>query len=115
MSKTIKELDRISVEFEKEYWVAPSTRKGKTRHILLHMTKMLGKLATVIEKWEHGLEVEEKVIREEVIADMFMYSLMLAREENVDLEEVFLNRLEMNKKKVGKWKEDGVLKELPQL
>ncbi len=115
MSKTIKELDAISVEFEKDYWVAPSTRKGKTRHILLHMTKMLGKLGAIVEKWEHGLEVDEKPIAEEVVADMFMYALMLSREENVDLEEAFLRRLEINKKKVGTWKEEGVLKELPQL
>ena len=113
--KTIKELDEALVEFEKDYWVAPKTRKGKTRHILLHMTKMLGKLGTVVEKWEHGHEAEEDIIAKEVVPDMFIYALMLAREEGVDLEKVFLDRLEMNKKKVGSWKEKGEVKELPQL
>ena len=115
MNKTLKEIDQISIEFEKEYWVASSSRQGKIRHILLHMTKMLGKLGGVIEKWEHGLEVDEKVIGQEIVPDLLMYALMIAREEGVDVEKVFLERLEMNKKKVNKWKEDGVLKDLPQL
>ncbi len=113
--KTIKELDEISIAFEKDYWVAPKTRKSKTRHILLHMTKMLGKLGGVIEKWEHGLEADEKLIAQEVIPDMFMYALMLAREEGTDIEEAFLNRLEMNKKKVDSWRDKREIKELPQL
>jgi NTP pyrophosphatase (non-canonical NTP hydrolase) len=115
MNKSLSEIDAILIDFEKDYWVAPTTRKGKTRHILLHMTKLLGKLGTVVEKWEHGLEIDEKVIAEEIVPDLLIYALMLARDENIDLEKVFIERLEVNKKKVGGWKKGDLLKDLPQL
>jgi hypothetical protein len=115
VSKTLAELDQILTDFEKDHWVAPASRKGKIRHILLHMTKLVGKLGTVVEKWEHDLVVDEDVLITDVIPDLMIYALMLNREEGVDLEKVFLERLEINKKKVGGWKDSDLIKELPQL
>lgn len=115
MAHTIQELDTISQEYEKDLWVAPDSRKGKTRHILLHMNKLIGKLGGVVEKWEHDLPVDESVIKTDVIPDLFIYALMLAREEGVDLEQAFLDRWEANRAKVGDWKEKDLVKELPQL
>ena len=116
MQRSLAELDAISVAYEETHWVASKTRKGKARHVLLHAAKTLGKLATVVEKWEHGLSADEGVIAKEVVPELLMYALMLAREEGVNVEECFLARIEMNEKKVDEWRAKGLIPdELPHL
>lgn len=102
--KNLQELQDILVNFEKDYWVAPEGKDEQTRHILLHITKLIGKLGAVCEKKEHNFDPDEKVIKEEVIPDLLYFALSLSEIHNVDLEEVFLDRLEANKKKVEEWK-----------
>jgi len=102
MKKSLQELDDILIEFEKDNWIAPTSLKGRTRHITLHITKLLGKLAAISEKWEHGFDDEAAVIeiKDGIAPDLLGYALMLARIHNFDLEAAFLERLEANKRKV---------------
>ena len=101
---TVKDLQKILNDFEKEYWVAPKDEHGKTRHIVLHLAKLLGKIGGVSEKRDHGFEVDKDIIKKEVIPDLLYYALSLSDIYDVDLEKVFLERLKANKKKVSGWK-----------
>ena len=47
---TLEELQKVLIQFEKDYWVAPKGEDAETRHITLHLTKLLGKIGTVCEK-----------------------------------------------------------------
>lgn len=106
---TLDELKKIFIEFEKEYWVAPKGQDEQTRHIILHMTKLLGKIGGIAEKREHGFEVDTSIIKNEVIPDLLYYAFGLSDIYNVDLEKAFLERLEANKAKINGWKDKGML------
>lgn len=111
MSQTLTQLQDLLQEFEKENWVAPRDQKSVTRHITQHIAKLLGKLGTVTEKWEHGFEPDLTQLKTEVIPDLLYYALNLAHSQNVDLEEAFINRLGINKQKVDNWKNQRVIPE----
>lgn len=108
-SKTIEELHQILVEFEKENWVAPDDHKSVVRHLAQHIGKLIGKLSTVTEKWEHGFEADEATIKTEVIPDLLYYALSLANTYKINLEDSFANRLEMNKSKIEKWRKQKLI------
>lgn len=108
-SKTIKELHQILVEFEKDNWVAPDDHKSIVRHLAQHIGKLAGKLFTVTEKWEHGFETDETIVKTEVIPDLLYYALSLAKIYDVNLEDSFINRLEMNKMKVEEWRKQKLI------
>lgn len=101
---TLEKLSEKILEFEKESWVAPKDQTGKTRHITLHMGKLLGSLSEVSERREHDIEPSLKILKEWIIPDLLIYSLMLSNLYKVDLEKAFLKRIEYNKKKVKSWK-----------
>lgn len=101
---TLKELQNTLVEFEKEYWVAPKGENEQTRHITLHLTKLIGKIGAICEKKEHGFEADKNILETEVIPDLLYFALSLSQVHGVDLEKAFLARLEANKKKVTGWK-----------
>ncbi len=101
---TLRELKEILAEWEKDYWVAPKDEDGMTRHITLHLTKLLGKIGGVCEKREHGFDVDRSIITTSVIPDLLSYALALSKLYNVDLQKAFLDRLEANKVKVNSWK-----------
>jgi len=102
--KNIEDIQNLLNDFEKDYWIAPEDTKGKTAHIVFHMTKMLGKIGSQCEKSDHGFEPDENIIKKEVIPDLLYYALSLSNIYDVDLEKAFLNRLEMNKNKIDSWK-----------
>jgi NTP pyrophosphatase (non-canonical NTP hydrolase) len=108
-SKTIEELSEILLDFEKENWVAPRDKKSVTRHITQHMAKLMGKLGTITEKWEHGFEADLAPLKEEVIPDLLYYALNLSMVHSIDLESAFLKRLKINERKVNNWKKKGLV------
>lgn len=101
---TLPELQKILAEFEKDYWVAPKGEDEQTRHIVLHLTKLIGKIGAISEKREHNFEADKSIIKIEVIPDLLYYALSLSEIYGVDLEKAFLERLEANRKKVNSWK-----------
>jgi len=106
---TLKELAQVLAEFEKEHWVAPDDVQSVTRHITQHIAKLMGKLGTVTEKWEHGFEPDLTQLKAEVIPDLLYYSLNLAATHQVDLEQAFYKRLEVNSEKIQRWRREGLL------
>jgi hypothetical protein len=108
---TVSELRKILVDFENSpAWDAPKDEQGKTRHLTLHLAKLLGKIGTVAERREHSIEPDLTVLKEEVIPDLLYYALSLAEAHDVDLQSAFLNRLDSNRARVQAWveKRDGI-------
>lgn len=104
---TINELRRILVDFENSpAWDAPKDEAGKTRHLTLHLAKLLGKIGSIAERREHSLEPDLTVLREEVIPDLLYYALSLAQAHGVDLQDAFLKRLDTNRARVQAWVEE---------
>lgn len=63
-------------------------------HKLLHLAKLLGKLATYLERRHHGAFHQKTVIETEVIPDLLVYCLQLSRLLGTDLDASYLTRLE---------------------
>lgn len=99
-----KELQQMQADYDSRYWEVSDSDFEKTRHITLHMGKLLGKLTGYCERKEHhknfskGISTEQVV--EEVIPDMLVYALQLANIFNVKIDEQYLRRLEENKKRL---------------
>jgi len=106
-SSTLKELEDRLVEFEVDNWVAPRDIQSVTRHITQHLAKLMGKLGTVTEKWEHGFEADLSQVKDEVIPDLLYYALNLAHTHGVDLEAAFEKRLGVNAEKIAQWRKEG--------
>ena len=101
---TLKELNSELIEFEKENWVVGKDVIGKTRHITLHIGKLIGKIAEVAERREHNTDPDLSLLKKEVIPDLLIYALQLSNLYKIDLQTVFFQRLEHNKKRVKSWK-----------
>ena len=101
----LNQLQIILSEFENKYWDAPKDEVGKTRHINLHLSKLMGKIGEVTERREHSLDRDTTILKEEVIPDLLYFALSLAEIHDVNLQEAFFERLEQNKIRVKAWKE----------
>ncbi len=101
---TLKEASELLKEFDKKFWVIPGDNEIKTRHMTLHMAKLLGKMGEVAERNEHRQNPDLTRLKKEVIPDLFIYALRLARLYEIDLEKAYLERQEENKKRVKGWK-----------
>lgn len=101
--KTLNELIEDLKEFNKDYWVAPKGKIKATRHITIHLGKLLGKISGVVHDWDHGFEASDKKIKEEVVPDLLIYAMHLALIYDIDLAEAYFKRQEANRKKVKSW------------
>lgn len=74
------------------------------RHTTLHLSKLLGKIAEYCETREHSDKSRYSNVNKvtnEVIPDLLVYALQLSCEFDIDLEEVYLKRLQGNQGKVN--------------
>ena len=55
----MKELQKIQSEYDQKYWQHNASTTEKTRHITLHIAKLLAKLATYCEQQEHGINIQQ--------------------------------------------------------
>ena len=97
---TLLELQRILADFEKDYWDGPKDIDGKTRHIVLHLTKLIAKVGSVSEQRDHKLPADPQPIITEAIPDLLYWALSLSQLYKINLLQVFLARLEQNKIKI---------------
>jgi hypothetical protein len=71
----------------------------KLRHILLHLTKSMGKLAAYCEAKEHGNEPDPSEVLNEVLPDLYMHALQVANLFEADLHAKYQDRIAANIKK----------------
>jgi len=107
---SLEELLRLHRQFEKKYWDVSKDEAEYTRHVLEHLTKLLGKIGNVVEPREHGLSPSTTRIEKEVIPDLFYFALGLADKHHVNLERAYLSRLKQNETKI-KDRRRGILEE----
>ena len=72
----------------------------KLRHILLHLMKSTGKLASYCEIKEHGKPADSTELTDEVLPDLYMHALQIANLFEVDLATKYEERIESNIKKI---------------
>ena len=67
----------------------------KLRHILLHLMKTTGKMATYCEVKEHGkIEPDPSQLINEVIPDLLIHALQIANYYHIDLGEKYAERIQ---------------------
>lgn len=64
------------------------------RHVHLHLSKLVGKLATPIELGDDSGELGDlSTVRDEVIPDLLLWAIHLANSLDVDLESAYRRRV----------------------
>ncbi len=67
----------------------------KIRHILLHLMKTTGKMATYCEVKEHGkIEPDPSVLVNEVLPDLLIHALQIANHYHIDLGKKYAERIQ---------------------
>jgi len=65
----------------------------KLRHILLHLMKTVGKLATYCETLEHGKQASNDELVNAVLPDLYLHALQIANLLSVDLGKKYNERI----------------------
>lgn len=99
---TLNELAIMIREHSARNWHAPRELHGYERHVLEHLAKMLGKLATIVEQREHSLDPDDSVILREIVPDLLFWALDWTDEDlrNADLVQLIEARLTQNEQKI---------------
>ena len=82
----------VQAAFDVDNFSGADTPEGKRRHVFLHLGKLLGKAAGVEEQADHG-NLDTTILKTDVIPDLLVFAAQLAELEDVDLQEVFVDRL----------------------
>lgn len=98
---TTKEIQKIQAEYDQLYWQHNTPEFEKIRHIIVHISKLLVKLAEYCEKTEHRDIIDKSKIKEQVIPDLVLYSAQLSNLLELDLGDSYLKIIEENKKIFG--------------
>jgi NTP pyrophosphatase (non-canonical NTP hydrolase) len=81
-------------EFDEKYFEINQDFE-KLRHILLHLIKTTGKMATYCEVKEHGkTEPDASQLMHEVLPDLLIHALQIANYYDIDLGEEYKKRIE---------------------
>ena len=88
-----QELQLFQKKFDEKYFEINNGFE-KLRHILLHLVKSVGKVATYCEIKEHGkIEPDASQLVDEVLPDLLIHALQIANYYNVDLDEKYAERI----------------------
>ena len=81
-------------EFDEKYFEINKDFE-KLRHILLHLVKTTGKMATYCEIEEHGkVEADSSQLVNEVLPDLLIHALQIANHYDIDLGEKYTERIQ---------------------
>ena len=84
LTAAFEEMKSIQSEFDALYFSGGGTADEKRRHVCFHLMKLVGKVATVEERVDHG-EFDFSVFEREVIPDLLVFAAQLADLFDVDL------------------------------
>lgn len=77
------DLERLLEDFDKEFW-KHLPGEETIDHTEDHVAKLVGKLATVSEEHGHGSNPDLTILDTEVIPDLLIHGLRLARDRGID-------------------------------
>lgn len=89
----LRAVQETQATYDSEYWThepGPETICHTERHI----GKLMGKIATVAEMYDHGETPDLSALDNEVIPDLLIYAARLANDRGIDLEQAFTSRTE---------------------
>jgi len=89
----LQDRQRFQQEFDEKYFEINGDFE-KVRHILLHLVKTTGKMATYCEAMEHGKETDPSQVVNEVLPDLLIHALQIANYYQVDLGEKYADRIQ---------------------
>lgn len=90
----LNELQAFQEAFDEKYFEINHDFE-KLRHVLLHLVKTTGKMATYCEVKEHGkVDPNPSPLVDEVVADLLIHALQIANHFQVDLGEKYRERIE---------------------
>ncbi len=90
----ISDLQKIQQNFDEEYFEINCDFE-KIRHILLHLVKTTGKMASYCEVMEHGkVEPDSTQLVNEVLPDLLIHALQIANYYHVDLSKKYAERVQ---------------------
>jgi len=90
---TILALQEFQREYDGRFVADEFTGFDKVRHTYAHMGKLLGRLAEYVQMIEDGTPISPDDIKRKVIPDLLVYSIWLAEEFEVNVEEAYLTRI----------------------
>ena len=89
------DVQKNQLDYDSKYFEINNDFK-KLRHILLHLMKSTGKLASYCETKEHGKPADPTALTDEVLPDLYMHALQIANLFEVDLGTKYEERIESN-------------------
>ena len=89
----LQEMQKFQKGFDEEYFEI-NTGFEKLRHVLLHLVKTTGKMASYCESMEHGKETNPSQVVDEVLADLLIHALQIANYYDVDLNKKYDERIQ---------------------
>ncbi len=87
----LREVQAAQAEYDRSFW-AHQQGSETISHSERHLAKLLGKLATVAEEYDHEGEPELTQLDEEVIPDLLIFAARLANDRGINLNDAFDQR-----------------------
>ncbi|MFA5174401.1 MAG: hypothetical protein WC438_04435 [Candidatus Pacearchaeota archaeon] len=97
---TIKDLQELQGSYDKRFIAQRFSGFDKVRHTYAHMGKLFGRLAGYVHDIEEDRQISDEDIKTKVIPDLLVYSVWLAEEFGVDIEQAYLMRFIGNLKRL---------------
>ena len=89
----LSDVQKAQTAYDDLYWQhesGPETICHSERHI----GKLLGKLATIAEVYDHGHAPDLTVLDDEIIPDLLIFAARLANDRGISLDDAFATRTE---------------------
>ncbi len=102
-------LGQFQTKLDGETWQITDPMLAKVRHINLHLSKVNGSLAGIVEKWDHAAadntssasdaEMLQPEVLQDIIADLMMHAAQLSNVLGVSMYDAYTRRVNSNLKR----------------
>lgn len=89
----LQEMQKFQKDFDEKYFEINRDFE-KLRHVLLHLVKTTGKMATYCESMEHGKETSSSQVVDEVLPDLLIHAFQIANYYDVDISKKYDERIQ---------------------
>lgn len=89
----LQDVQSTQAKFDTSFW-NHSPGLETICHSERHIGKLMGKISTIAEAFDHGVEPDLSRLDEEVIPDLLIFAARRANERGINLSEAFVKRTE---------------------